>query len=417
MNKHGMAAILAVGALVVTACSKQVWTTTYASFENDYSASGTLLLTPDSVITAGFTEMSRSVGEHEGVFVANFDRDGQLRWETLIPGLQGHMSRLAGGRVLAVDQNGNSFLAWNNVNESYFRLFKLSAQGQLLASTEVASPNLGYIDDVKVGPEGVVYVSSREGSRLHAFDNDGEPLWDIAYDLPPAEYPFYLYSFQVATLHVLSGGNVLLASGRYLKVISPVGAELVSLTPEELGLQRFTKASVQGDTVWTVGVDDVNVSREGTLYGLTANLDSFSSSPVGTVNGRVFLAAAEQRVCMVLGPDYLQGRSDDYEVQQLSLVDSQIVSTPVTVAESEYWAMEGVRAITSGCYVAETISASGTGRVSFVTSSGKVKDVVNVADASVEDFAVEGSDIYQVGITGEDDGSVTAVSLSKHQRY
>ncbi|MCP5017812.1 MAG: hypothetical protein GY938_21445 [Ketobacter sp.] len=420
MKKHGMAVILAVGALAVTACVKQVWTTTYASFDNDYSSSGTLLLTADSVLTVGFTEMSSNVGEHDGVFVANFDRDGQLQWETLIPGLQGHMSRLAGGRVLAVDQNGNSFLAWSNVGESRFQLFKVSAQGQLVASTEVPTVNLGYVDDVKVGPDGVVYVSSREGSRLHAFDNDGELLWDIAYDLPPAELPFYLHQFQVATLHVLSDGNLLLASGRYLKVISPEGSEIVSLTPEALGLQRFTKASVQGGTVWTVGVDDVNEGSEGTLYGLSANLDSFSSTPIGFVNGRVFLSAGEQRVCMVLGPDYLQGRSENYEVEQYDLLGEWLVSTSVPVSNSGYWAMQGVRAATSGCYVAESFSVSGissSGRVSFVSQSGKVADVVKVADATVDDFAVDGNYVYQVGITGEYDGSFTAVSLAKHQRY
>lgn len=417
MKKQSMAVLVAVGVFALGACVKQVWQITYAGFGNDYSSSGTLLLTPGGVLTAGFTEMSSSAGENEGGFVASFDRDGLLQWETLIPGLQGHMSRLAGGKVLAVDQNGNSFLAWSNVGESRFQLFKVSAQGQLVVSTEVPTANLGYVDDVKIGTEGAVYVSSREGSRLHAFNNDGELLWDIAYDLPPVELPIYLHEFQVATLHLLSGGNLLLASGRYLKVISPEGSELVSLTPEDLGLQRFTKAAVHSDTIWAVGVGE---SNEGTLYGWSAGLASVSAIPVSNVQGRAFLSAADGRVCLVLGPDYLQGQAGNYVVEQYDPLGELLVSATVPVASSEYWAMEGVRAATSGCYVAESFGVSGassTGRVSYVSQNGKVADVVNVADATVDDFAVDGNDIYQVGITGEYDGSFTAVSLSKHQRY
>lgn len=406
-----------LGALALSACVKIVWQATYGAGDNGHNNSGTLVVSELGVFVAGATESLPGQGRNSGVFLSRFDRDGQLQWDLVIPVDWFEASRVAGGRVMAVDDGGNTFLAWPDLMEQRLMLYKVDAMGQLVSQWPAYSGMLASADDVKIGADGVVYVSARAGTLLKAYSNDGVLLWEAEYPAPVISGSIFSHQFQVATLHVLANGNVLLASIDALRLLSPDGVELQVLSTTNEGVDRFTRVSASGDRIWLVAVDDLG---QGTLLGLSLELHEEHAQSLGSIQGHVFLGADESRLCLVTGPDMAQGNAVDLTVYQVSPTGETVATTPLAIPKAGYWQMEGVVAADAGCYVAEYSGEAGvslTSRIRFLDGQGKQTDMVKVQDATIDDFAVKDGDIYRVGITGDYEGNTTEVSLGKHRRY
>jgi len=408
---------LLLGMLALSACVTSVWQVSYSVGDNGHNSSGTLILSDHGVYIAGGTEGLPGQGRNSGVFLSRFDLDGQLQWDLVIPVRRFEAPRVAGGRVLAVDDEGSAYLAWLDVLEQRLTLYKVDATGQLVNQWPVLDGMFAAADDVKIGADGVVYVSARAGTILKAYSNEGYLLWAQEYPVPVVSGDMFLYQWQVSTLHVLADGNLLMANIDTLRLLSPGGVELHAITASDQGVDRFTRVTVSDERVWVVAVDAM---RQGMLQGLSLGLQAESTQSLGSVDGHVYMDADSSRLCVVTGPDFTQGKSVDLEVHQVSPAGELLATTPLAVAAAGYWTMDGVVATDTGCYVAEYSGESGVfvnARVSYINSEGIVVDVVRRAGSTVEDFAVDGNDVYQVGVTGALDGSYTAVSLSKHHRY
>ena len=174
---------------------------------------------------------------------------------------------------------------------------------------------------------------------------------------------------------------------------------------------------MEEETIWVTAIDS---NSNADLLMLDGDLGVLDSVGLGMVEGsRVPVTASAGRLCVVLGPNYVENLSTSYEVLQYSIQADLLAATTQLVEASDYWALSGVLAVDDGCYVSEYFGGtdSVTALVSYLGGSGSVIDVIEMADTTVADFFVDGKEVYQIGMTGELNGSTTAVSLAKHRRY
>ena len=410
---------LAAAVLGVAACVQQVWQVTYQG-SDQYSFSNSLLVADDgTAYMAGYLDQ-------QSIFVAAYNRSGEMLWDRVISG-NGRFAARVLERTLAQDADGNLYLHWPDLDANASRLYKLDQSGNLLLDRELE--NSGSATDLQVGPDGNLYLTSAYGLLLNAYTPEGDLLWAPADAEVPErdleDYPgiqasrasavatsgYSLYS--VAQL-VFVGDRTFYSRAERIVELGATGALLGEVAAVDLGLQQILRAVATADGLLVAGYQN-GVTE---LLVLNPELEVVSRQELATGEEvGVALSARGSLACVALLGSFESAGATTL-LFQVDLAGGGNWQQSL-VAEGKGWQYADVLAA-DACYLsAQEWNLDGTLNVKTrrYDNKGKVTDTIDIPDFGWGGFAVQGNDIYHVGITGEYDGSITQATLTKHRRY
>ena len=398
--------------LVVTlsACVQKLWQISYSSFENDYTHGKTLVLTHDSIYLAGFTFSSES-SDNKGAFVSRFDSNGTMQWETLVTEGASNMSTVASGNVLAVDGGGYSYLVWGGLNVGVLRLYKLDPQGQVVDDWPILDGPSGpvFADDVQIDSHNRIVISANKGRELIAFSTDGELLWKHSFG-----GGFPTNPQERVTLIPLVDGRILHANQKELRIIEGDGASFRAVTTGEVGVEQFQGADVLGDKVGVAASSLVDAR----LMWFDFELQMRSEVVVGGNSDEMRISSAGDHLCLVRASQIAEGAPITLSVTQFDM-SGITAQTDLSIAAQPFWELGGLKANDKGCLLAESFGEFEVGvssRIAQIDSSGAMKEEFVVDDHYFLAFDALGNEVVRSGLTGDYDGSFTAMSLIKVRR-
>lgn len=421
---------LAAAVLGVAACVKQVWQVTYPGPDN-YSFSNSLLVADN-----GTAYMAGYINE-QTLFVAAYDRSGNLLWDRRITG-EGRFAGHGPERALAQDASGNLYLHWRDIDTGVDRLYKLDATGNLLF--DKAMPDGAWLTDMQSGPHDRLYLTSAYSLDAAAYSSEGDLVWlhsgvgaSMATDPERnlEQYPgngatdslvnsagvVANGSLSALTSHqmVFVADRTYFGSGISVVELGAAGEVLREASVGELGLDGIFK------TVAADGGLLVIAQAEDTVVAVVLDADLSEVSRHTLVQSRMSYVAANSagnHVCVGLA-DSLPSGGAPFQLMQLNGAGQPQWTTPV-VRDGSTWEYMDVVAADSSCYLSVQVMYEYTtllARTQRYDSKGKLTDTISLPDFGWGGVAIQGKDIFHVGITGEYDGSVTTATLVRHQRY
>ncbi|NPU91896.1 MAG: hypothetical protein HPY82_08275 [Gammaproteobacteria bacterium] len=410
---------LAAAVLGVAACVQQVWQVTYPG-PDQYSFTNSLLVADDgTAYMAGYLDQ-------QSIFVAAYNRSGELLWDRVIGG-NGRFAARVLERTLAQDADGNLYLHWPDLDANASRLYKLDQSGNLLLDRELE--NSAFATDLKVGPDGNLYLTSAYGLLLNAYTPAGDLLWAPAdADLPEPDLEDYPGIQAASASAVATSGYSVYSVAQLVFVVDrtfysraerivelgATGAVLGEVAAAYLGLQRILRTVATVDGLLVAGY------QNGVTELLVLNPELAVVSRQELAAGKeagVALSANGSLACVALLGSFESAGA----TTQLFQVDLSggVHWQQNLVAEGKGWQYADVLAADTCYFSVQEWNLDGSLNVKTrrYDSKGKATDTIDIPDFGWGGFAVQGKEIYHVGITGEYDGSVTQATLTKHRHY
>lgn len=369
----------------------------------------------------------------QSAFVAAYNTAGELLWDqssaepnfTYYPTSQNAVLQDSLGNLYVSRMEGLKG------DSPTLAIYKYSSQGELLTywSTGIGDfPSLSYKGFQISGSK--LYVSSASMNAVEVYDLQGGLLWSYQLEATGASMGFDPDALQEydpqadlstsdqtavtgpATITKLVQGPLLLNQNSILLVTDKLveldsnGAEVRTLSANDLGLQSlFNGFITQGNLVifgrTASGVksvvinDTFNVVSSSELAQPISQFGSMASS------GEVICAGASNA-------------ANSYRLISLSASGNVLWDSPISVEGSVEYSV--VKASAAGCLLQLSITAKDgtlTSEVMRFDGDGNVAAMVSYADFAPFDLEVSGNVVYQAGISGEYDGSVTLGTLVK----
>lgn len=401
MLRGAMVLVLALGVL---ACVQQLWRVTYTVAGNNKTVPDKLAIGSDGrILVVGRAGFERTL---EDVFVAAFDVNGVLMWESVLPEEPGIYSEL-----LALDGENNSYIARVGGQPKHTTIYKFDPMGNLLNSWVVGDAARGYAEDLKIGPDNNVYLSAGGGQLIYAFAPEGDELW--RYQSQENALP----QGSRASLGFLPNGHIVHASEDVLTIVSAAGEMLFQRTAKSVGLSEFASMVVANDEVVVVGNATAGAG-EGELIKFNDELASVENVQLEFEVDSVQIGSNGPETCAVLGDwevDFFGGSiSLDYKYFYYNSDTGEFQ----TIESPAVFVMD-VSSANHACYVGG-VTGGGTPyrershfyRYDFMAQTSTKFSIPNSA---LVDFKVVGKDIIQVGNTGELEAERVETFVSRHR--
>lgn len=428
---------VAVAAVGMAACVKQVWQVTYPGPEN-YSYGAAVVQGQEGLVYMAGRTLDQT-------FVAAYGSNGAERWQVELPG-QGAGLLHKIGREITIDHQGDLYLSWYPIDGSARRLIKLDGKtGTVLLDRALDGVVSLPVTDMRIGPDGNLYFINSWGNGVvaAAYTPQGDLLWlhessnvENAGDIEPepvvslddywagaplgkpesnavASQPSQASLWTIQLVFV--NGRALVRAGNQLRELDDHGDVVNERSAADLGLSSLQRVETTADGLLVVGSSGLGVA---TLVYLDQALNVVSSRTLDALASATLLSVRSDGACIAIQPNIAEGGAP-LHLARLDASGAITWQTPVAI-EGGTWEYTYLQAAPSSCYLTAGIY-SDVPSVRTLTrrydSKGKVSDTVSLADFEPSGVLVEGSSIYHVGITGEYDGSVTDATLVKHQRY
>ncbi|MEZ5511270.1 MAG: hypothetical protein R3F47_15485 [Gammaproteobacteria bacterium] len=409
---------VAVAAVGIAACVKQAWRVTYEG-PDDYSM-GTAVLAEDG----GNAYMSGYLDDRS-IFLAAYNASGKKLWDRVIEG-DGFVRTMM-GRTLEQDAQGNLYLLqWDSTFQG--TLFKFDADGNQVFS--VILPESEYLGHMQL-LDGALYLTPVWGSRIAAYDLDGQLLWSYSPasvgNSGDADLPVYpgVSQTEIASsnssngyLALVGGARLIKASGQLyfnlgdeVVVLDDAGNVTDSIGAAMLGVDDIQAIMVNGNGLMLLGAQHgalVSVALDATLVEQSRSELSAQST------GGVVVSSQGDVLCAGFNGSDAQG-SSVFRMFQLSAAGQAVWSQSIP-RDGISWEFADVLSDGNACYLTVQVLQDGNRlltRTNRFNGAGVVTDNINLQDFGLSGVAVHGKGVYHVGITGEYDGSVTIATLDK----
>lgn len=207
-------------------------------------------------------------GELENdVFVAKYDRNGDLLWNTFLGN--------SGSTNISIDQENNVYLlkfdAFNTVKQSNYSLVKLDSNGNILFETKISELSSVFPYQLSLDSTKNIYISGQYYPEINNRDfflakltNDGALLWNTVIGGQGNQSIFRVG----AKPQIDKSGNVYvlgLSNESWGNPLNPYdGGHTVESPPDyEIGDEHFiAKLNSQGDIVWHTFINkDIMISN------------------------------------------------------------------------------------------------------------------------------------------------------------
>lgn len=388
--------------LGVAACVILKWQQVYQG-RNNYSFASDVYPGP-----SGKVYMSGNLDQGE-MFVAAYGGDGSLLWDQPYSLADEDASFFRWGTASMVeDADGNLFAVKAVSDPSPALMLKFDTSG---APIHGWSTQYGYVEaEIKLGPDGNLYVSDPGGSKLEVFDRFGNALWRFSTGGP-------LQVIKGSSALAFWTDSIVLLSQDTLRVFDGAGNLIDSVMASDLLFDRFHGVAVRGYQLMLI----TQVGQE--IEWVTVNELLQVSTRFLLQDGEpdhVLLSVQGDNACVSLTDFGLDADENKSVIVSSLKLDGTLAWQTSILSQAAEWGYPMLKAAQRDCYfgVAEYISSEKAH--SFIQrfkADGSTGDRIIVRDNAMEDFAVQGSSIYQVGVTGTYDGTVTEATLTKHQRY
>lgn len=430
MNRNVRLGILVLSALCVVACVTQIWKVKYAVEGSAYTEARALAIGTDGRIVIVGNAGQAGSGSEGDVFVASFDARGTLLWEHLLPSevpeqntglvddpivgnansvweylLPFGANRLLG--TVVMDENNNTYFAKDRGAEG-ISIYKFDDQGVLQHSWVVYSGDLKWVDELRLGADGNLYLSVEWGQAIYAFSPEGDLLWQHAA-LHESN------SLMEGSFAFLPSGNTVHVAQDVLSLLSPDGAIVSQQTAQSVGVEAFSNmVEVQGNLM---GIGLAN-SSGAKLLEFDQGLAVVKSFDVGEGADFAHVSVDGADVCAVLTDIHYDGffyepTSVEYALVHYNAQAEVMVSTKLELQSLSSRTVAANKA----CYVGEPAYGKSQARSRIVRHDvvGQSSESFVIQNTYLGDFRVVGKDVIQVGFTGEYEAPSAESFLRRHR--